>query len=573
MTNANPHQINILRNSGSGNFSSSGTYAVSPTPRQILVTDIENDGDLDLVSISRFANSIPNKLAVLRNDGSGGFGTAQLYAGGGFSDPDHAAVGDLNLDGFVDLAIANSNNGTVEILFNQGTGNLGPPIEYEVDGGTSSGPGSIAIVNVFGNSAPELAIIASQPFILIMKNNGEGSFLEYDDYFSGTGLKQVASGDLDGDDDVDFVVANEGSEDVAVFLNLGNREVSKVANYFGDFENTSVCLADMDADDDLDIVVGGNRVVSVLFNNGKASFVSGQQYLIDSTSEGVAAGDLNGDSLPDAVSTNGFNEIAVLINAGSGSLEQPTYYPAGGNGPSSVALEDLDLDGDLDVVLTNQHTNVSVLRNNGNGVFAPAETMIAGLRPIEADLGDINGDEFPDLVVANEDSHDVSVFVNDGTGSFGPQNRFSVGGMFPKDVKICDMNEDGINDLVVANTGSNDIAILPGLGGGEFGQRRWFYNTNSPLSLAVVDFDSDQRLDILTGNLRNNNISLMWQNCAEPNETLLGDVNLDGVVDLLDIAPFVAHVINGIYQPEADINQDGAVDLLDIAPFVAILTS
>ena len=53
---------------------------------------------------------------------------------------------------------------------------------------------------------------------------------------------------------------------------------------------------------------------------------------------------------------------------------------------------------------------------------------------------------------------------------------------------------------------------------------------------------------------------------------LLGDINLDGVVDLLDVSPFVDLLTSGMYQAEGDINQDGFVDLLDVGPFVDILT-
>ncbi len=53
---------------------------------------------------------------------------------------------------------------------------------------------------------------------------------------------------------------------------------------------------------------------------------------------------------------------------------------------------------------------------------------------------------------------------------------------------------------------------------------------------------------------------------------LLGDVNLDGVVSLLDVAPFVNRVTSGTFQAEADINGDGVVSLLDVAPFVDLLT-
>ncbi len=53
---------------------------------------------------------------------------------------------------------------------------------------------------------------------------------------------------------------------------------------------------------------------------------------------------------------------------------------------------------------------------------------------------------------------------------------------------------------------------------------------------------------------------------------LVGDVNLDGVVNLLDVDPFVNLLTTGDFQAEADINQDGEINLLDVDPFVALLS-
>lgn len=55
-------------------------------------------------------------------------------------------------------------------------------------------------------------------------------------------------------------------------------------------------------------------------------------------------------------------------------------------------------------------------------------------------------------------------------------------------------------------------------------------------------------------------------------DVLLGDVNLDGVVNLLDVESFVDRVTSGTFQVEADVNQDGSVNLLDVGPFVEILS-
>ena len=52
---------------------------------------------------------------------------------------------------------------------------------------------------------------------------------------------------------------------------------------------------------------------------------------------------------------------------------------------------------------------------------------------------------------------------------------------------------------------------------------------------------------------------------------LLGDVNCDGAVNLLDVEPFVDLISSGGFSEKADINRDDTVDLLDVEPFVDLL--
>jgi len=54
---------------------------------------------------------------------------------------------------------------------------------------------------------------------------------------------------------------------------------------------------------------------------------------------------------------------------------------------------------------------------------------------------------------------------------------------------------------------------------------------------------------------------------------VLGDVNMDGNVDFLDITPFIGLISNGEFKAEADINGDTSVDFLDIVPFIALLSA
>ncbi|MEM9411194.1 MAG: endonuclease [Planctomycetota bacterium] len=54
---------------------------------------------------------------------------------------------------------------------------------------------------------------------------------------------------------------------------------------------------------------------------------------------------------------------------------------------------------------------------------------------------------------------------------------------------------------------------------------------------------------------------------------LLGDINRDGMINLLDVNPFVLAISGEIYIDEADINQDGVVNLVDVQPFVELLSN
>ena len=52
---------------------------------------------------------------------------------------------------------------------------------------------------------------------------------------------------------------------------------------------------------------------------------------------------------------------------------------------------------------------------------------------------------------------------------------------------------------------------------------------------------------------------------------LLGDVNCDQVVNLLDVGPFVETLVSAEFNTKADINRDGVVNLLDVSGFVNLI--
>ena len=58
-----------------------------------------------------------------------------------------------------------------------------------------------------------------------------------------------------------------------------------------------------------------------------------------------------------------------------------------------------------------------------------------------------------------------------------------------------------------------------------------------------------------------------------PIPVLLGDCNFDGIVNFLDISPFVGLLTSGVYVEQADCNEDGVFKFLGISSFIALLTA
>jgi len=96
------------------------------------------------------------------------------------------------------------------------------------------------------------------------------------------------------------------------------------------------------------------------------------------------------------------------------------------------------------------------------------------------------------------------------------------------------------------------------------------------LGLGTTTADEDGEIDVFLGErpegTTNRYLYYGVASTLVDTSVLLGDVNLDSVVDFLDISPFIGQLSSGGTQAEADCNQDGAVDFLDISVFISILS-
>jgi hypothetical protein len=131
-------------------------------------------------------------------------------------------------------------------------------------------------------------------------------------------------------------------------------------------------------------------------------------------------------------------------------------------------------------------------------VFLGAPEYAADRGPSSLAVADFNGDSVKDLVVANLNSHNVSILLGDGVGGFGPPHNFATPSE-PTGVAVADFNEDGNLDLAVSHISSGNFSVLFGNGGVSFSPSVIVspgLSGQNPNQIAVGDFNGDGNSDI-----------------------------------------------------------------------------
>ena len=235
----------------------------------------------------------------------------------------------------------------------------------------------------------------------------------------------------------------------------------------------------------------------------------------------VASADFNHDGYADLATVDSMNNtLSVRLNNGSGGFGSPTSF-ATDLFPMSVVAADFNGDGYADIAVLCYNyggTIVSVYMNNGNGTFASkVDYNVGGVGgAFSMCAADVNGDGYPDLIVAGCNSNNVAVLTsNSDTVSvlrnttsgvvvnFAAHVDYPVG-RFPKSVTAADLNGDGKPDLAVANFDSSTISVLTnnssGSGNISFQPQVAYASGYNPVQVIATDINKDGHPDLVTAN-------------------------------------------------------------------------
>jgi hypothetical protein len=337
------------------------------------------------------------------------------------------------------------------------------------------------------------------------------------------------------------------------------------------FPGNDHIVADFDRDGRLDIAGTGLTSAGVMRGNGDGTFQPKVSYPTAGSGQALAAGDFNGDAIPDLMVTINDPDIglSLLPGRGDGSFGAALNLANVARFDSpAVAAVDLNNDGHLDTVVGHgiacytapcvSSRVITLLPGNGDGTFQPPHILDVGLGTAAIGVGDFNRDGLKDVALASSQSR-VQLLINTGGFTFAQRTLTLIPeqnlGMDNTDIDAADVNHDGLDDLVVAlSLNGSRTVILRGNGDGTFGDPHFITEPSIriPQYQAVADYNGDGRLDLALA-LAYGSDGLMEIRNGN------GDGTFGPVV--LYLVPPALSSIGGLKLHSADFNNDGKADI------------
>jgi hypothetical protein len=226
-------------------------------------------------------------------------------------------------------------------------------------------------------------------------------------------------------------------------------------------------------------------------------FAPPASYALSQPATAVTLGDLDGDGDLDAAVGSGFaHAVGILLNQGNGAFH--LISPVDAPEQADVVLANIDGDGYPDLVVAGVDGSLSVFHGNGDGSFTAAFSLALGHSATDLTAADLNGDGLDDLAVLGSfDPHayeaSLAVLVNQ-KGSFVDPTVYDVEGG-ARSIEAGDLNGDQVPDLVTGNYSSSATVFL-NHGDGTLDPSVTYPATGYISCAAIGDLDGDGDADL-----------------------------------------------------------------------------
>jgi hypothetical protein len=501
---------------GTGSFSS--RILISNTLDNITSVyagDLDGDGDMDVVS----ASAGDDKIAWFENlDGIGTFSDEQVLS----LNADAAAVVRItDIDGDGDLDVISTSNYDGKIMWFENLDGLGNFSGETIITTFIGNMRSLHITDLDGDSNMDFITATDQDNNIkwYENNDGIGNFSPYTITKNIDGGKIIFAADLDGDGDKDILSASHWDDKIAWYENKDGQ---------GDFYNTQIVISeningagsvfatDLDGDGDLDVLATSSLDDDVIwFKNTDGLGTFGEPIVIENDLFNVSkalASDIDNDGDMDVFCLARGKIIWYENLDGLGNFGAAIQIESiGNNSIPSIAFGDLDGDNDLDITACYGSGYLYYINLDGQGTFSMSQTLQGyPLQGVSTKINDIDGDGDNDVVVAGEyhgNTTDSSGYVawfenTDGLGTFGGIQFITTINRNPKSLVVADFDNDG--DLDIASSAQSEGGFIAwyentdGLGDFENTQQIISTSSNSPFDIISADLNNDNNIDLIS---------------------------------------------------------------------------
>jgi len=407
-------------------FETEATHALSTTPNELVVADLDGDGDPDVALAVPASTGGAGSVVVLLNNGVSGNiwqGFTELTPIPVGTTPIDIAVIDIEGDGIADdLVVANYDSASLSILANDGTATF-----TKTDVTVDTSPKFLAIANYVedGNILDDIVVACDSLKISVVQNNSAyvGTSFNHLSSIGTPSPADILPGDVNNDKDFDFILLSASADEIRIVNGNGNGTLPPFAHV-----EQSPLQTGADA----------------------AEFV---------TIDFVTTRDGNMDII---TVDEGAGTLSILL--GDGSVLGSASTVAVGTNPSEITVHDFDNDGDEDFVVSvigdvSGERELLIVRNDTEAliVLSVGDATGSGREPTLVDHGDFNSDGVVDLACLIDLGTGVRGLISPAIGIY--LNTTEVVVDCPADI-----DGDGVvavNDLlaIIAAWGTADAAL------------------------------------------------------------------------------------------------------------------